>query len=100
MAAGVAATAGGGGGGGNGGGANSQRTDTGIVWKLLPDKTLEPVQVRLGVTDFTFTAMLNGTLKPGDDLVIGQATATASKIDNPQPIGWRRGGPPGVQRRF
>jgi HlyD family secretion protein len=89
-----------GGGGGNGGGANSQRADNGIVWKLLPDKTLEPVQVRLGVTDFTFTAMLNGTLKPGDDLVIGQATATASKTATASPLGGGAGGPPGVQRRF
>lgn len=98
---------GGGGGGnrrpqgaGNGGGAggNSQRADTGIVWKLLPDKTLEPVQVRLGVTDFTFTAMLNGTLKPGDELVIGQSSATAAKSTAASPLGG--GGAPGIPRRF
>lgn len=87
-------------GGGNGGGANSQRTDNGIVWKLLPDKTLEPVQVRLGVTDFTFTAMMSGNLKPGDELVIGQATATSSKNAAASPLGGAAGGPPGVQRRF
>jgi HlyD family secretion protein len=99
---------GGGGGGnrrpqgaGNGGGAggNSQRADTGIVWKLLPDKTLEPVQVRLGVTDFTFTAMLNGTLKPGDELVIGQSSATAAKSTTASPLGGG-GGAPGIPRRF
>jgi hypothetical protein len=70
------------------------------VWKLLPDKSLEPVQVRLGVTDFTFTAMLSGTLKPGDDLVIGQATGTATKTATASPLGSGAGGPPGVQRRF
>lgn len=84
-------------GGGNGGGANGQRSDTGIVWKLLPDKSLEPVQVRLGVTDFTFTAMLSGNLKPGDDLVIGQATATAAKSQAASPLGGAAGG---VPRRF
>jgi HlyD family secretion protein len=84
--------------GGNGGG-NSQRADNGIVWKLLPDKTLEPAQVRLGVTDFTFTAMLSGTLKPGDELVIGQATATAVKSAGASPLG-APGGGPGVPRRF
>ncbi len=102
---GVVGGAGGGGnrrpqGAGNGGGAggNSQRADTGIVWKLLPDKSLEPVQVRLGVTDFTFTAMLNGTLKPGDELVIGQSTATAAKSTTASPLGG--GGAPGIPRRF
>src|SRR6202171_212764 len=66
---------GGGGGqnGGRGGVANSLREDSGIVWMLNPDKTLEPIQVGLGVTDFTFTAMTSGKLNPGDDLVIGQS---------------------------
>lgn len=99
---------GGGGGGGNrrpqgagnsgGGGGSSQRADTGIVWKLLPDKSLEPVQVRLGVTDFTFTAMLNGTLKPGDELVIGQSSSSAAKTATASPLGG--GGGPGIPRRF
>jgi HlyD family secretion protein len=98
--------AGGGGGGqgrGRGAGATSQRVDTGIVWKLLPDKTLEPIQVGIGVTDFTFTAMVNGTLKPGDDLVIGQSTAKTTTAQNQarSPIaGGGPGGPPGVVRRF
>jgi HlyD family secretion protein len=85
--------------GGRGGGTKSQREDTGIVWKLLPDKTLEPVQVGLGVTDFTFTAMTKGTLKPSDDLVIGQSTTktTAAKQNQTSsPIG----GSPGMPRRF
>jgi len=102
-------------GGGNGAGGaggqgrparpNGQRDDTGIVWKLLPDKTLEPVQVRLGVTDFTFTAMTRGTLKPGDELVIGQANATTTAQNQARsPLGGGGpggpGGPAGAQRRF
>src|SRR6202166_2216856 len=95
---------GGGGGGqgrGRGAGGGSQRVDTGIVWKLLPDKTLEPVQVGIGVTDFTFTAMVSGNLKLGDDLVIGQSsgTTTAKNVTtNPLtgPTGGPGGGPPGV----
>jgi HlyD family secretion protein len=92
------------GGGRKGGGANSQREDTGIVWKLLPDKTLEPVQVGLGVTDFTFTAMTKGNLTPSDVLVIGQSTGKTTTAQNQartNPIaGGPAGGPPGVPRRF
>ena len=61
-----------------GGGADTReaRLDIAILWKLLPDKTLEPVQVRTGITDHTVTEVaevLKGELKPGDDLVIGAA---------------------------
>jgi HlyD family secretion protein len=55
--------------------------DTQVVWKLLPDKSLEPVRLRTGITDHTFTEMiqlLNGDLKAGDDLVTGVAQSRAS----------------------
>ena len=67
----------------------STREDWGIVWKLLPNKTLRPVRVRLGVTDFTFTAMKEGELKPSEELVISQA----SKNNATQQPGQQRGGP-------
>jgi len=95
---------GGGGGqnGGRGGVANSLREDSGIVWKLNPDKTLEPIQVGLGVTDFTFTAMTSGKLTPGDDLVIGQSTNKTATTQTRNPVGGQGGpgGPAGVPRRF
>ena len=53
--------------------------DVAIVWKLRPDKTLEPVQVRTGITDRTFTHMvqpLHGELKEGDLLVTGSTTVS------------------------
>src|SRR6266852_5797885 len=91
--------------GGNAGGGppagGSTRDDWGIVWKLLPNKTLQPMRVRLGVTDFTFTAMKEGELKPGDDLVISQASKNAP---TQQPGGPQRaptgGGPGGLPRRM
>jgi multidrug resistance efflux pump len=91
---------GGSGGGGRGAGANSQRQDSGIVWKLLPDKTLEPVQVRLGVTDFTFTAMTKGSLKPSDDLVIGQSVSKTASTAANGPVGGPASATRGVPRRF
>jgi HlyD family secretion protein len=72
----------------------SLRDDWGIVWKLRPDKSLEPVRVKLGVTDFTFTAMKEGNLKAGDELVIGQATSKAQPQQGPM------GGPGGFPRRM
>jgi len=72
----------------------SVRDDYGIVWKVHPDKTLEPVRVKLGVTDFTFTAMKEGTLVPGDELVIGQSSKTTQKSQTGSPAA------PGGPRRF
>jgi HlyD family secretion protein len=53
-------------------------TDLGLVWKLGPEKSLVPVQVRTGVTDHTFTQLVQvvkGDLSPGDELVIGASAA-------------------------
>lgn len=87
--------------GGSGAGGNSKRQDTAIVWKLLPNKTLEPVQVNLGVTDFTFTALVNGNVSPGDDLIIGQSTnkSSVSQAQARNPV-TGAGNAPGVPRRF
>jgi HlyD family secretion protein len=52
--------------------------DTAVVWKLLPDKSLQPVAVRVGLTDHTYTALLSGDLKPGEELVTGATVAKAA----------------------
>ena len=52
--------------------------DVAVVWKLRPDKTLEPVRIRTGITDHTVTEVaqvLNGQLNEGDELVTGAVTA-------------------------
>jgi HlyD family secretion protein len=51
--------------------------DKAIVWKLTSDRQLEPVQLRTGITDHTYTELaqvLAGSLKQGDELAIGAAT--------------------------
>ncbi|HZU43240.1 MAG TPA: efflux RND transporter periplasmic adaptor subunit, partial [Terriglobales bacterium] len=58
--------------------AREGRLDVAILWKLLPDKTLQPVQIRTGITDQTLTEVsevLKGELTPGDELVVGAAAA-------------------------
>src|SRR5450432_23647 len=45
--------------------------ETQIVWKTVADNTLAPVRIKTGITDHTFTEMvqeLNGDLKTGDEL--------------------------------
>jgi hypothetical protein len=61
-----------------------------VVWKLAPDKSLQPVRIKTGITDHTFTEViqdLNGDLKAGDDLVTGVAqgrgSATAPRPGGP-----------------
>jgi HlyD family secretion protein len=49
--------------------------DHAIVWKFLPDKSLQPVQISIGLTDHTYTAMTGGDLKPGEKLVTGVTTS-------------------------
>lgn len=59
-------------------GMKAPRLDIAILWKLHPDKTLEPVKVRTGITDHTVTEVaevLQGELKEGDELVTGSLTA-------------------------
>jgi len=78
MAAGPSRQEGQPGGGGDRPPARERRLDMAIVWKLTPDKTLEPVQVRTGITDRTFTQMaqaLHGELKEGDLLVTGSSVS-------------------------
>ncbi len=61
------------------------RLDVAVVWKLRPDKTLQPVRIRTGITDHTVTEvaqLLNGDLQEGDQLVTG-AVATASAARPP-----------------
>ena len=83
-------------------GGNSKRQDSVIVWKLLPNNTLEPVQVTLGVTDFTFTELVTGNVNPGDDLVIGQSASksSASQTQVRNPVTGAGGAGPGGPRRF
>ena len=49
-----------------------------VVWKLHPDKSMEPVKIAIGITDHAFTevtAVLKGDLKEGDDVIIRSVVA-------------------------
>ena len=73
------------------------KPETATLWKLTgANKTLEPVRVKIGITDHTMTEVvqvLKGDLKEGDELVIG-----SSKVSSTAGTG-RPGGPGGGMRR-
>jgi HlyD family secretion protein len=70
--------------------SQAPRYDSQVVWKLTPDKSLLPVRIKTGITDHTFTEVvqdLNGEIKAGDELVTGVAqgkgSATAPRPGGP-----------------
>ena len=77
--------------GSQGGGADAAqqhtpRVDVAVVWKLRPDKTLEPVRIRTGITDHTVTEVaqvLKGQLNEGDELVTGGVAASSGATRAP-----------------
>jgi hypothetical protein len=67
------------GGGSDMGQVRTPTLDIAVLWKLLPDSTLQPIRVRTGITDHTVTEVtdvLAGNLSEGDQLVTGAMSAT------------------------
>ena len=59
---------------------------TAILWKETAEKKLVPVQVQTGITDHTYTEvaqLLHGTLKPGEQLVVGAAGSGSAASGRP-----------------
>ena len=61
--------------------ASGQQATTAVVWKLNADKSVDPVQIKLGITDHTTTEVaqvMNGSLNAQDQVITGSATANKS----------------------
>ncbi len=56
-----------------------------VVWRLRGDRTLEPVVVRVGISDYADTQLVAGKLREGDLLVTGAMTAAAAPAKNGPP---------------
>lgn len=69
------------------GGRRDLRRQT--VYTQGPEKKLQPVQIRTGISDGRFTQIADGPLKPGDSVVVGQQT---TKVEGPPPMGGAGGG--------
>ncbi len=65
-----------------------------VVWKLTNGKKLQPVAVKVGITDYSSTQLVEGDLKEGDVLAIGQTESSSSGQQGQFPGSPRFGGPP------
>ena len=62
--------------------ASGPKNEARLVWKLISGRTIEPVRIKIGITDHTNTELLqtiNGSLKPGDALITGVAQGRSSE---------------------
>lgn len=58
------------------------QADLAVIWKVGTDKSLQPVEVRTGITDHTYTEVaqvVKGDLQAGDALVTGAASSTSTQ---------------------
>lgn len=73
---------------------------TAVVWKVDAKKSLQPVQIKLGITDHTTTEVaqvLKGALTPGDQVVTGAAASKAAGTSAAPGMGGARGGAGGMR---
>jgi HlyD family secretion protein len=71
-------------------GQSQDQPTTAVVWKLDTGKQLEPVQIKLGITDHTTTEVaqvMNGSLSQGDQVITGAATNKSSAAKTAPAIG-------------
>ena len=84
-----------------GGSRQAKDSTVGTVWKMGPNNTLQPVQLKLGITDHTSTqvvAVVNGSLNPGDLLVTGSTASSQAKPASTAAPGLGGGGRGGFGR--
>jgi HlyD family secretion protein len=70
------------------------QSDVAIVWKQRKDGTLEPVRLKIGITDRTVTQVvqvLKGELNEGDEVVTGSSSANRGQARMPG-VGGQGGG--------
>lgn len=65
-----------------------------VVWKSGAEKKPEPAALKVGITDYNFSQLLEGNLKEGDVLITGEEVArNAPPAQGQFPGGPRFGGP-------
>jgi HlyD family secretion protein len=49
-----------------------------VVWRLSAADSLEPLAIRVGISDYASSQVLEGDLKPGDSVVTGVASSSGA----------------------
>lgn len=57
-----------------------------VVWRLGSGDRAEPVAVKVGISDYSFSQVLEGGVKPGDPLITGLAGASGQSSSGRAPI--------------
>ena len=56
-----------------------------VVWRLAPGDRLEPIAIRVGISDYASSQVLEGDLKAGDSVVTAVTSAVGSSGRAPIP---------------
>ncbi|MCK9407875.1 MAG: efflux RND transporter periplasmic adaptor subunit [Bacteriovoracaceae bacterium] len=92
-----------GGGAQGSGGFDQRRTQIrGInrIWVMNERKKLEPVMIRTGISDGTYTEIMRGRIEEGTEIVVGTISQRISSTQNSSPFNQQRQGGGGMPRRF
>jgi HlyD family secretion protein len=71
----------------------------GRIWVMNKNKKLEPIMVRTGLTDGTFTEIVRGNIEEGQEIVIGTLTQRPAQVQTNSPFNQQRN-TGGMPRRF
>lgn len=70
------------------------------VWVMNARKKLEPVMVRTGISDGTFTEIIRGKLEEGQEIIVGTVAQRSQSQQQSSPFNQQRQGGGGVPRRL
>ncbi|MBI2428588.1 MAG: efflux RND transporter periplasmic adaptor subunit [Ignavibacteriales bacterium] len=72
----------------------------GRVWVMNDRKKLEPIMVRTGLSDGTFTEIVRGKVEEGQEIVVGTLNQRSMSTQTTSPFNSQQRNPGGMPRRF
>lgn len=72
----------------------------GRVWVMNDNKKLEPIMVRTGLSDGTFTEIVRGKVEEGQEIVVGTLNQRSTATQTTSPFNTQQRNSGGMPRRF